>query len=306
MVTKPGALEKHLTVEVQSLLKSKGGNAAGMAMLNSFKPESGLQSFETGDLLFSYTDSAQHTKYEVQVDNDDLAGDEDSLSLSIHSFRDGKEQDDEWNLMSTHFTVSMKLQQNVWRLDKISVGAELPVGDGNFVRKLFFPAASGGAAGVAVVPGWHTSVGSDLGAEGTSSPAMAPEEVVTMLAFAEGAFAQQHPDAGFTCSLSELAQWLKMVGVDQQVATGTYNGYRFALSGCEGKPAGSFQITAEPLVAGKGAKAFCTDATRNLRESDDGQGATCVVSGKVHQSSEDIPAVGLDVHVHDTETDPKQ
>ncbi len=280
MVTK-GALEKHLTTEVQEILKSKGKkNALGLGMLNSFTLDSGLQAFESGEVLFAYNDSAQHTNYEVHVDNDDLAGNEDSLSLSIHSFRDGKEQDNEWSFMSSHITVTMKLQQNVWRIDKVSVGAEFPVGDPKFFESAFMKMASGetSVADLQAVAGRVSSTPE------TPAPAMPPEQSVRMLAFAESAFARLHPDAGFTCTLSDLAQWAKMVGVDQQVTTGTSNGYHFALSGCEGKPAGSFQIIAEPLVAGKGAKAFCTDATQNLRESEDGQGSTCLATGKVPRS----------------------
>jgi hypothetical protein len=121
---------------------------------------------------------------------------------------------------------------------------------------------------------------------------MPPEQTIRLLAFAESAFAHEHPDAGFSCSLSDLAQWSKMMGVDPQVTTGSYNGYRFALSGCVGKPAGSFQVIAEPLLANKGAKAFCMDATQNLRESTDGQADTCLAVGKPHDIQNDA-AVGF-------------
>jgi len=280
MVTKGGnAVQRHLTVEVQNLLKGK--KAADLAML-TFKPEGAIEVFESGEVLFSYNDAAQHTKYEVHVDNDDLAGDEDSLLLSIHSFRDGKEQDNEWSFMSPHITVSMKLQENIWRVDKLSVGAEFPIGDPKFFESTFMKMANGEAAGA------HLSV-LGPGARNLDAPApmKRPEQTVRMLGFAETAFARQHPDVGFTCTLSDLAEWSKMTGVDQQVLTGNYNGYRFVLGGCEGKPAGSFQIIAEPLLGGKGAKAFCTDATGNLRVDDTGRGATCLASGKVDNRQTD-------------------
>jgi hypothetical protein len=108
-----------------------------------------------------------------------------------------------------------------------------------------------------------------------------------MLGVAESMFARIHPDVGFTCSLPELAETSKMMGVDQQVSVGTYNGYRFTLAGCEGKPAGSFQVTAEPAAAKPGAHSFCTDATQNVRVSSDGPGATCLSSGKVQTNHVD-------------------
>src|SRR5215831_2136938 len=85
IVTKGGdALPKHLTVEVQDALKAnKKLNRAALSMLSSMKPESGFESFEAGEVLFVYNDAAQHTKYEVHVDSDDLSGEEDSLLLSL-------------------------------------------------------------------------------------------------------------------------------------------------------------------------------------------------------------------------------
>jgi hypothetical protein len=294
-------LQKHLTVEVQDILKSNGkANALALGWMGSMTPEGGLQSFETGDVLFTYDDSAQHKKYEVHVDSDDLAGDEDSMQFSIHAFRDGKELDDEWGIMSSRFTVSMKLQQNIWRVDKISIGADFPVGDPKFFAKTLFPMASGKSSGVGAVAGFHVSQPQDA-----PVAAMLPDQVVRMLAFAENAFAPQHPETGFTCSLSDLSEWSKMMSIDPQVLSGTYNGYRFALTGCEGRPAGSFQITAEPVLAQPGIKAFCTDATQNLRADDNGHGAACLASGKVYPPAALLPEEAVDVHVHAAEPTPK-
>jgi hypothetical protein len=310
IVTKGGnAWQKHLTVEVQDILKSSGkANSWGVySMLNSMKGESGLQSFESGEVLFAYTVSAQHTKYEVHVDNDDLAGDEDSMQLSIHAFHDGKELDGEWGIMSSHFTVSMKLQQNIWRVDMISVGAEFPIGDPKFFAKTFLKMADGEASSTAaLLPEPHTTFALSSGLSEASPPGMPPDQVVRMLAFAESSFAPQHPEAGFTCSFSDLAEWAKLMQVDQQVITGSYNGYRFALSGCEGKPAGSFQITAEPLLATPGVKAFCTDATHNLRASDDGRGTTCLASGKVQINQADGEGDFVGLIAGPSEANPKK
>jgi hypothetical protein len=303
IVTKGGdALQKHLTVEVQDILKSSGkANFLALGWVRAMTPEGGLQSFETGDVLFTYNESAQHTKYEVHVESDDLAGTDDSMQLSIHAFRDGKELDDELGIMSSRFTVSMKLQQNIWRLDKISVGADFPIGDPKFFGKTFLPASTGELSGLsAVAGGVYTAKAQE------APPAMSPEQTVRMLAFAESMFARQHPETGFTCSLSDLAESSKLMRVDQQVMTGTYNGYRFALSGCEGKPAGSFQVFAEPALATPGAKAFCTDATQNLRTDDNGRGVVCLASGKMDPAPLALhETTGLEVVVHPGDTHPE-
>jgi hypothetical protein len=306
IVTKGGdALTKHLTVEVQDTVKAnKKFDGEALSMLNAMTLGSGgLQSFEAGEVLFVYNEAAQHAKYEVHVDNDDLAGDEDSLQLSLHAFRDEKEQDPEWGPISPHFTVSMKLQQNVWRLNNVSVGAEFPVGDAKFVEKMFLKPATSASSGYGLVaPAAGVNVSSGTG--DVASAEMPPEHAVRMLAYVESEFARQHPEIGFSCSFSELAESSKMMGVDQRVNNGIYNGYRFALAGCQGKPAGSYQITAEP-VAGSVAKAFCSDATQNVRSSDDGRGATCLASGRV-QSIQSGQGDTVSVHLEPADSKPKQ
>jgi hypothetical protein len=292
MITKGGdSVLKHLTVEVQEMLLQPENKASApfIKALTSMKPENGLKAFEAGDVLFSYNDPGQHVKYEVQVDNDDLAGTEDTLLLSLHVFRDGKEEDTGFGLMSPHFSISMKQQQSIWRLDKISVGADLPVGNPEFLEKTFFRNFAGESTGIGIVPGWHES----SSATPTQPASIPPEQVVTTLAFAEAMFARQHPETGFTCSLAELAETAKLMGVDSQVSRGSYNGYRFAIAGCEGKPAASFQITAEPITVGSGTKAYCTDATQNVRVLEGASAANCLAFGRV-QAASDEGGVGWD------------
>ena len=302
MISKGGdSVLKHLTVEVQEMfLKPENKAAAPMlTALTSMKPEKGLQTFEAGDVLVSYTEPNQHLKYEVRVDDDDMAGTEDTLSLSLHMLHDGKEEDAGMWLLSSHFSVNMKQQQNIWRLNKISLGADFPIGDPEFIKKNLLH--SDGGVHTAVM----TPLGGAYSAETQSQPAsMPPEQLVTMLGFAESTFARQHPETGFTCSLSQLEDTAKSMGVDQQVSTGTYNGYRIGLSGCEGKPAGSYQIIVEPISAGAGSKAFCSDATQNVRVLEGGNGANCLALGKV-QSTMDDGLTGFRVAVPTKESEPK-
>jgi hypothetical protein len=301
MIGKGGdSVLKHLTVEVQEMfLKPENKAAAPMlTALTSMKPEKGLQTFEAGDVLASFIETGQNVKYEVRVDDDDMAGTEDTLALSVHVLRDGKEEDSGVWLLSSHFSVNMKQQQNIWRLNKISVGADFPIGDPEFIKKNLLHSHSG----------VHTAVMTPVGGVSTKAqtqPASMPaEQLIMMLGFAESAFARQHPEAGFTCSLSQLGYTAKSMGVDQQVGTGTYNGYHIGLSGCEGKPAGSYQIFLEPISAGTGSKAFCSDATQNVRVLEGGTGANCLAFGKVQSSVEDDLA-GFRVMTPTKEAEPK-
>ena len=285
MISKGGdTVLKHLTVEVQEMfLKPENKAAAPMlTALTSMKPEKGLQTFEAGDVLVSYAEPTQNVKYEVRVDDDDMAGTEDTLSLSLHVLRDGKEEDSGVWLLSSHFSVNMKQQHNIWRLNKISVGADFPVGDPEFIKKNLLHDDTH------VHTTLMTTNGGVDAAQRQQQPAsMPPEQLASMLGFAETTFARQHPETGFTCSLPELGETAKVVGIDPQVSTGTYNGYRIGLTGCEGKPVGSYQVFLEPISPGTGAKSFCSDATQNVRVLEGGNGANCLAFGKAQASSDE-------------------
>jgi hypothetical protein len=296
IINRPQSIEKHLTAEVQSLLKSNSGQSPMSLFMAGAVPAQGLEGLETGDVLFTYS-LGQKIKYEVRIDDDDLSGEEETFALSVHSFKDGKETDNEFGLLSSHFSVAMKLQQGIWRVNSISIRADMPVGDPQFVQKMFLKGTSEALTAdtdgaVAVLPDVHTTYLSST-AQPTNRSALSTEQVVTYLALAENLFARQHPEKGFTCSLGDLRDTAAMMGVDNQVVDGTYADYRFALSGCQGTPAGSYQIVAEPAMLTTGAKAFCTDATNNVRVSDDGRGATCLASGKVQRPESEEGMVGL-------------
>jgi hypothetical protein len=177
----------------------------------------------------------------------------------------------------------------VWRLNRITVSVELSIGDPAFLDQILGQDGAKKANAVAgnesLLPEPHTELRVTPIEEDSALPSAAPEQLVTLLAYAEREFAWQHPDVGFTCSLADLAETAN-VKIDPKVSTGTYYNYHYALSGCEGKPAGSFQIAAEPVAAGPGAKAFCADATQNVRVSEDGRAATCLVAGKVPQDTD--------------------
>ena len=286
---------KHLTVEMQKSLQADGKNnsSAQLAAFDQIKAAaSEFQVFETGQVLLATNDPKTQEKYEVHVDSDDLSGDTDNIDLSIHQFRDGIEQDIPYAMMLSRFTVGMKRQADIWRLNDVSINIKVPVGDPKLLEKF-----GNGMPGM-------------IGAKIGRSPAgtrekprdVPPKEAIMMVAFAESTFASMHPDVGFTCSLADLAE-LNPFNVDTRIFSGEpYRGYKFALSGCQGKPAGSFHLIAEPVSPAAGAKAYCTDATHNVRTSDDGRGSSCLTFGKIDRAaqhrSDGLTSVGVDVHVH--------
>jgi hypothetical protein len=293
----PKAITKHLTVEVQQLL-AKGGSqsASAFAAFGSLQGQLGsdVQSFESGPLLLVVNQPREHSKLEVKIENDDLSGDEDTMDLSLHMVRENSDQEPEdWEAFFSRLSVNLKKQAGVWRLNKIGVGVEFPLGDPEFLQKTFLKEQKQTGTAVATASNVEPY---------TNKPEVhrSPEQLITLVAVAEYSFARQHPDAGFSCSLSDLAEATKSMGLDQ-VLSGPTDGYKVSLSGCQGHPAGSFQVVIEP-ISGNAGKAFCTDATRNIRIADDGRGSTCLAFGRMpaetandHTSVDLIPQPHTDV-----------
>lgn len=228
-----------------------------------------FKSFDSGPVLFTYSDWSKTQHIEARIESDDLSDDEDHIQLSFHMMNDGQEQEIPY---MPSVTVGMKQQEKIWRLNTISASVDLAVGDPKFFESL------------TNLDKADTHVHSGAAASAPEVPPQSPSQAVSMLAFGETMYARQHPEIGFTCSLADLFAD-KMVNqtqmLDPKIATGVSNGYRFSLSGCNGTPAETFHIVAEPVIPGNGAKAYCTDTTGNMRVSESGIGAACLASGTV-------------------------
>ena len=211
-----------------------------------------------------------------------MSGDTDDIDLSFHQFRDGVEEDIPYAVLLSRFTVGLKRQENIWRLNEISANIKLPLGDPKLLEKFER------GTGVGMVGG-KVAAGSSGKVE--LPPDMPIEQVVRLVAFSESSYAMRHPETGFTCTLADLAEQ-NSFQIDQRIFNGeVFQGYKFSLSGCQGKPSETFHLIAEPVSLGADAKAFCTDATHNVRTTDDGRGSTCLTSGKVYKPNSSVGVV---------------
>jgi hypothetical protein len=277
------AAMKHLTVEMQKYIKEPK-NAAAMGSLTTFDQiKSGsadFQTFDTGDVLLSASDP-KGEKLEVHVENDNLSSDSDTIELSLHQFKDGIEKDIPYVMFVSQFSIEMIRQENIWRLNDVSFGVKIPLGDPKLIDKFAKSTEDERAE----------NTGDTKNRE--STPADFPvQSVIALVAYSESSFARTHPETGFTCNLPDLAEG-SATDLDPAIFNGqVYKGYKFALSGCQGKPAETFHLTAEPIIPAAGVMAFCTDATHNVRSSDDGRGLTCLSSGKVSQAEHTTGVVG--------------
>ena len=101
---------------------------------------------------------------------------------------------------------------------------------------------------------------------------------VRILNTAEIAYASAHPERGYTCSLSDLAD---AESINGPLAAGQKNGYAFELSGCspgtEGGANVKYQVVAYPLrVNQTGRRAFCSDESATIKVDTGGSVRSCL------------------------------
>jgi len=192
----PEKLDRHLTVPVQEQFKALLRNSpAGtpdpiQAMLISATANGKRsEAFENGPLLFCINNPETNQRLELHLDSDEFRGEEDEMEVSVHSFRAGIE---EHMPVHMHLLLSMKLQQEIWRLDAVTISAKLPFGDPHlFDKSTWMPQMLAGST---------ADVGSVLGGD-SPKPKITTIRAVRRMALAENIYAQKHPETGFTCAI---------------------------------------------------------------------------------------------------------
>jgi TonB family protein len=257
----PGHFEKHLPdITRQSFDKLGGAKGSGLIFLSQLEAQSktGKENFETFDtgstLLIAHEPMyGASEKTEVTVERDDLLGDEDQIELALHTTKNGKEEPLLPQVL--RFTLTMKMESGVWRLNEVGAAARFPLADPAFLKAIEEIQLSQNEQ----IAQW--SIRSLVNAEKSYQAA-------------EGAFA---------CSLSALGSTVKGTEpskrtylYDLQLAEGKKNGYRFTISDCS---QAHYWVVGESLASGQ--PAFCSDESGTLRASSDGKGATCISSGEV-------------------------
>jgi len=171
-------------------------------------------------------------------------------------------------------------------LNDIAITINLPLADPDLLKRISDGMAAHASAGVSQIHAQgmgqvpaQTST-STFGSDG--SALVAVRKILT----AETAYAATYPAVGYTCTLSDLdgfgaaeANEHQAMLISSGLASGKHEGYAFSLSGCVGKPAASFRLTATPIGNSYGRRAFCTDQSGAISSSADGGAATCLNSG---------------------------
>jgi type IV pilus assembly protein PilA len=107
---------------------------------------------------------------------------------------------------------------------------------------------------------------------------------VRTLGAAEVQYFSSHPEAGFTCRLSDLAA---SGLIDSRLATGEKNGYAFELRDCRAadtEEKTDFRVVAYPVVRQQtGTRAFCSDESNVLKVDRTGSPQDCIAKGSTLQ-----------------------
>jgi hypothetical protein len=261
----PGTFEKHLPEPARKFLL-QGDDTSSTPILreltsfrNGIVNSSGqLETFDSGSILLTIDEKEAQRKMKVIVERDDLAGVDDEIELSVHSYVNGKPQP---LPVRPRIVLSMEQEKEVWKLNEVTVAMHVPLSDPDFLKDL-------------------------QKTQNPGSESSATASLRTIMT-AEIAYSSAFPERGFTCNLSELRgselqdkpTHEHAMLIDDALASGKRGGYIFSISGCDVAPASKFSVTAAPKEPDSELRAFCSDESAVLRYAADGKAATCLSEG---------------------------
>ena len=284
---KPGSLEKHLPQAMLTALQQVDAGNSQLDMISlmthQLTTQGQVQTFDAGSTLVSFEDPKTQSKFQINVEKDDLRGDEDEIELSFYTEKNGQAQDSH---ITPRLTFLMKSEAGVWRVNEISFRITVPLSDPAFLKSVVDGIKQRQTMMAANSGPFHNSAAQ----EPSSGPMQAANESGAIAALrtiltAEVTYAATYPGQGYTCFLSDLDGFGRgepnehqAMLIDSRLAGGRKNGYVFRMSGCTTSPVTHFEIIAVP-AEGNSGRAFCSDESGVIRFASNGSPATCVHSG---------------------------
>jgi hypothetical protein len=260
----PDAFEKHLPEATRHALMHQG-DTEQVSFLRQFaaarnelsSPDKVLQTFDAGPLLLSVEDRSGQNRIEVTVERDGLMGEEDEIEVSFQLL-----QKAEVTALPVlpRLIFAMKQEKDIWRVSEATLSLHVPLEDPEYLKTL-----------------------SKL--QNGENEVMAQVRVRALVQL-ENNYAAKYPERGYSCKLPDLNRVEPDPGQEQPVPVGPAmaneesDGFRFAITGCNGVPATQFHLTAVPIDPDAGMKAFCADNSGKVRFASDGTAATCWSSGE--------------------------
>jgi hypothetical protein len=278
----PGTFVKHLPLATQAALEKSGSMTTLQQyslLANQLQAQGQtVQTFETGPMLLTEEDSKTGQKIEINVVSDKLNGDQDDIVLSFQTYKNAQAQRTPF---LPQVTFSMKQEEQVWKLNEVSVAIHVPLADPDFLK----------AITENVKPQAASTNTNGTFAPKTEAPAPFSDKLVTaamqQVFSAETNYAKNYPAVGYTCTLSDLDGFGRGEPNEHQamllnsgLASGRKYGFVFMLSGCGAAPATTFHLSVVPHASmAAGRKAFCADQSGMIRSSDDGNAENCFAHG---------------------------
>lgn len=235
-----------------------------------------IQTFESGPILVLIRNPKDNSRVEITVERDDLSGDTDAMEFGVRVTKEGKQQE-----MPAEFRilVNMKMEKNVWKLERVGASASLALDD---------PKMAEAIVDKILEQEKNRAANTSIGIQVTGQPRTISEQnVVTSLRTlntAESSYLSSYPSVGYACRLSDLGGSLGGRSPDEHGAqlinpaleAGTRYGYRFEISGCT---ATGYKIVAAPTQKGVGHLTYCTDQSGVVKSVAEAGAIDCAARG---------------------------
>jgi hypothetical protein len=226
------------------------------------------ETFDVGPNILVTQERNGLDKIEVAVEHDSLLGEEDEIELSVHVYKDGQLQS---LPVIPRLIFTMKSEKEIWRLTEVTVAGHIPLTDPDYLK--------------------------GLRKEQDEANESAAQVRMAIIAAAETSYAANHPDRGYACTLSTLfapnsvppssgTEGFAVVPpvsgfYDPGQGSDEYNGYRYAITDCDGNPVTKYRITAAPSDPDAPTKIFCADESGAVKSAATRTGSSCLSEGQV-------------------------
>ena len=212
-----------------------------------------LETFDAGPNILVSENTNNHEKVEIAVERDSFSGEEDEIELSVHPYKNGEP---EMLPVVPRLIFTLKKEKDIWRVTELTLSAHVPLEDPDYLK--------------------------GLRKQQDELNESAAQMHINMIAQMETTYAANHPDTGYVCTLGTL--YPNAEGEPNAFASLSQdesNGYRFSLTGCSGKPAAKYRLSAIPIDADSEMKAFCLDQSGTLKSVAAADSSTCLRQGKI-------------------------
>jgi len=212
-----------------------------------------LETFDTGPNILVTENTNSQERVEIAVEHDSFSGEGDEIELSVHPYKNGEPQA---LPVIPRLVFTLKQEKDIWKVTELTVAAHVPLEDPEFLK--------------------------GLRKQQDEVNESAAQMRINMIAQTEANYAANHADIGYVCALGTLyGNPEGEPSTSSPLTKDESNGYRFTLSGCSGKPATKYRVSAIPIDAESEMKAFCADQSGSVKSIPSSDSTSCLSQGKV-------------------------